>query len=75
MDDFLGALLVFVIVIALMLGILLGVVYGLARPSCEHTLAKMGVDGSWGFWEGCMVKTANFGIIPLSQYMFVLTGK
>jgi hypothetical protein len=75
MKEFFGVVLFILIVVGIFCGLILVVTYTVSRPICLHTLDKMGVDGTWGFWEDCMVDTEDFGVIPLDQYMFVLTGK
>lgn len=68
-----------IVVIVLVFGAIIGVMIGLCGlidwSVCDQKLDKMSIDGEWGLWSGCMVKTADFGVIPLDQYMFVLTAK
>lgn len=66
---------VVVLIIAAFFGLMFGICAWLDWTMCNQKLYKMGIDGTWGVFSGCMVNTDDFGVIPLDQYMFVLTGK
>ena len=66
---------VVILIFAGFIGLIIGIIAPIDYAICTQKLNKMNIDGNWGVFSGCMVKTDDFGVIPLDQYVFVLTGK
>lgn len=49
MKEFFGVVLFILIIIGIFLGVAAGTLYGISRPTCMHTLNKMGAGGCMGY--------------------------
>ena len=64
---------VFVIVlffVALVVGAFAGLAYGVAQPSCYASTERIGMESTWSFWSGCLVKTPEGDWIPLDNWFY-----
>ena len=62
MEEFLIVVALILIVVGVFCGVVSVTAYTIHRPTCLHTLDKMGADGSWGFWLG-VIFVVTFNLI------------